>query len=87
MSSSHPKKTPISKALPCPECGELELTHIVEAYRLLDGLRIKRLPHFKCDSCGARLFDDDAMQTIEATRTRAAQGITNVVGSKRNTQS
>ena len=68
MSSFPPKEVPISEPLPCPECGEIQMTHTVETCRLADGLTVKRLRHYKCQSCGSRLFDDDAMHRIQAVR-------------------
>ncbi len=49
------------------------MTSTVENCRLEDGLVVKRLSHFKCQSCGARFFDDDAMHRIQAARVE--QGI------------
>jgi predicted RNA-binding Zn-ribbon protein involved in translation (DUF1610 family) len=68
MSSSHRKKAPTSELLPCPECGEAEVVRTVERCQLADGLRIKSLGYFKCRSCGARLFDDDAIHVIQTER-------------------
>jgi hypothetical protein len=69
MSSSHPKEAPISEPFPCPECGKIELVSVVETCQLGDGLIIKRLRHYKCRSCGTRLFDDAAMHQIQLYRT------------------
>jgi len=69
MSSSQPNKAPMSEPFPCPECGEVQMTRTVENCRLEDGLVVRRLRHFKCRSCGARFFDDDAMHHIQAART------------------
>jgi len=44
------------------------MTHRVEDCRLDDGLTVKRLGHYKCESCGARFFDDDAMHGIQVAR-------------------
>jgi hypothetical protein len=41
---------------------------VVETCRLGDGLRVKKLRHCKCRSCGARLFDDAAMHHIQRQR-------------------
>ncbi len=68
MSSSHQKEARISEPLPCPECGRIQLTRTVETCRLGDGLTVKRLRHYKCRSCGARFFDDDAMHNIQSVR-------------------
>jgi len=68
MSSSHPREAPISEPLPCPECGKMEMVTVVETCRLADGLTVKRLRHYRCRSCGARLFDDDAMHRIQQRR-------------------
>ena len=72
MSSSHRKKAPTSESLPCPECGRLQLARVVETCPLGDGLTVKRLSHYKCQACGARLFDDEAMHAIQAARSAAA---------------
>ncbi|MFH1739909.1 MAG: hypothetical protein ABIH23_12935 [bacterium] len=41
---------------------------VVETCRIEDGLTIKRLRHYKCRSCGARFFDDDAIHRIQEER-------------------
>lgn len=68
MSLSHQKRALISEPLPCPECGEVQMTRTVETFRLGDGLIVKRLRHYKCRSCGERFFDDDAMHSIQSAR-------------------
>ena len=68
MSSSRPREAPISEPLPCPECGKDEVVCVVETCRLADGLTITKLRHYKCRSCGARLFEDAAMHRIQAER-------------------
>ena len=68
MSSSHLKEARTSELLPCPECGKIQMTHIVETCQLGDGLTVKRLSHYKCRSCGARFFDDEAMHRIQSVR-------------------
>jgi len=45
------------------------MTRVVETVRLADGMTVKRLTHYKCNSCGSRFFDDDAMHAIQAART------------------
>ena len=72
MSSFHPKEAQISEPLPCPECGEVQMAPTVESCRLGDGLTVKKLRHYKCKSCGARFFDDDAMHQIQAAREERA---------------
>lgn len=72
MSSSHPREAPISEPLPCPDCGKIQMTRTVETCRLEDGLTIKRLRHYKCQSCGARFFDDEAMHRIQFQRASQA---------------
>ena len=76
MSSSHPNKAPISESLPCPECGQLQMARVVETCRLEDRLAVKRLGHYKCQACGARFFDDEAMHAIQAARSAAAKANT-----------
>ena len=68
MSSSHRKEAPISEPLLCPDCGKVELVTVVETCRLADGLTVQKLRHYKCRSCGARLFDDAAMHRIQQQR-------------------
>jgi len=68
MSSSRQKEARISEPLPCPECGQIKLNRTVETCRLGDGLTVKRLRHYKCRSCGARFFDDDAIHNIQSVR-------------------
>jgi len=70
MSSSRPREAQISEPLPCPECGKAEVVSVVETFRFADGLTIKRLRHYRCRSCGARLFDDDAMHRMRQQRDR-----------------
>ena len=77
MSSSPRKEAPMSKAFPCPECGAARMVRTVEDCRLDDGLSVRRLRHFRCQACGARFFDDDAMHRIQSER--AAQGIAHAV--------
>ena len=48
------------------------MASVVETCRLKDGLTVKRLSHYKCPSCGARFFDDDAMHRIQDARAAAA---------------
>ncbi|MFQ5864168.1 MAG: hypothetical protein ACE5IW_02955 [bacterium] len=68
MSSSPQNVAPISEPYPCPECGELSMVQTVETCRLNDGLTVKKLRHFKCQSCCARFFDDEAMHRIQSER-------------------
>lgn len=72
MSLSHPREAPISEPLPCPDCGQIQMTRTVETCRLEDGLTIKRLHHYKCHACGARFFDDEAMHRIQFERASKA---------------
>jgi hypothetical protein len=44
------------------------LTLALEDCRLDDGLCVRRLRHFKCQACGARSFDDDAVHRIQPER-------------------
>lgn len=46
----------------------MRMRRTIENCRLDDGLAVKRLRHFKCMSCGARFFDDDAMHLIQQAR-------------------
>ena len=68
MSLSHRKEAPISEPLPCHECGKEEMVSVTETCTLADGLTVKRLRHYKCRSCGARLFDDAAIHRIQQER-------------------
>lgn len=68
MSSSHRKEVPTSEPLPCPECGELQMIRVVETCRLADGMTVKKLAHYRCQSCDSRFFDDDALHRIQAAR-------------------
>ncbi len=58
----------ISEPFPCPERGKVEVVSVVETCRLADGLTVKRLRHYKCRSCGARLFEDAAIHRIQEER-------------------
>jgi len=73
MSSSRPKRAPISESLPCPECGQMQMARVVETCHLEDGVTVKRLGHYKCQACGARFFDDEAMHAIQAARSATAK--------------
>jgi len=68
MSSFRQKEIPTSEFMICPECGNRRMIRTVENCRLHDGLAVRRLRHFKCQACGAHLFDDDAMRRIQAER-------------------
>jgi len=68
MSSSHRKKALTSEALPCPECGKIQMIRVVETCKLADGLVVKKLTHYKCSSCDTRFFNDDAMHHIQTAR-------------------
>jgi predicted RNA-binding Zn-ribbon protein involved in translation (DUF1610 family) len=68
MSLSRLKEAPISEPFSCPECGKVELISVTETCQLADGLTIKRLRHYKCRSCGTRLFDDAAMHRVQEYR-------------------
>jgi len=72
MSSSRQREAQISEPLPCPECGEAEMASVVETCRLKNGLTVKSLRHYKCPSCGARFFDDDAIHRIQEARAAGA---------------
>ena len=73
MSSSRQKEALISEPLPCPECGAEAMRLVVETCRLGDGLQAPRLRHFRCKSCGARFFTDEAMEAIQALRAKVAR--------------
>jgi DNA-directed RNA polymerase subunit M/transcription elongation factor TFIIS len=62
------REAPIVEPFSCAECGRQEMITVTETCRLADGLSVKRLRHYKCRSCGARLFDDDAMHRIQEQR-------------------
>lgn len=70
MSSSPQKEARMSEPLPCPECGALEMAQTVANCRIDVGLSVKRLRHFRCRACGARLYDDDAMHRIQRERAK-----------------
>jgi predicted RNA-binding Zn-ribbon protein involved in translation (DUF1610 family) len=78
LSQASAARTP--EPLPCPECGAVRLTRVVENCRLDDGLVVARLRHYKCQACGARLFDDDAMHRVQASRASRAARATRVKG-------
>ncbi len=44
------------------------MVRVVEDVRLADGFMVKQLSHYRCGSCGARFFDDEAMHKIQAAR-------------------
>ena len=48
----------------------MQMVRTVENCPLEEGLVVRRLRHFKCESCGARFFDDDAMHRIQTERAR-----------------
>ena len=52
------------------------MASVVETCRLKDGLTVKRLRHYKCPSCGARFFDDDAIHRIQEARAAATMAAT-----------
>lgn len=68
MSSYPPKETQMNKKIPCPDCGAVEMIGVIETCRLEDGFTLSKLPHYKCQSCGARFFDDAAMHQIQKER-------------------
>ena len=70
MSLSQAKKARISEPFPCPECGAVKMTLVVENCRLEDGLVVNRLKHYKCKTCSTRFFDDSAMHRIQAERAK-----------------
>ena len=48
----------------------MELAQTVGNCRIDDCLSVKRLRHFKCRACGARLYDDDAMHRSQRERAK-----------------
>lgn len=70
MSLSPQREAPMSKPLPCPECGAMQMVYTVENCRTEDGLTVRRLRHLKCSACGTRFFDDAAMHRIQAERVK-----------------
>jgi len=70
MFSSRRKEALISEPYPCPECARPQLERVVETFRLADGIKVSKLRHLKCRSCGARFFDDEAMRAIRLVRER-----------------
>jgi YgiT-type zinc finger domain-containing protein len=72
MSLSHQKEAPTSKYLPCPECGKIHMAPTTETFHLPDGLMVRKIPHYKCRSCGSRFFDDDAIHQIQSRRVNSS---------------
>ena len=68
MFSSRQREAQISEPYPCPECGEKRLKSVTGKCKLADGIKVDKLRHLKCGSCGARFFDDEAMHTIQTVR-------------------
>ena len=68
MFSSHRKEARISEPLLCPSCGKEQMISTIENCRLSDGFAVKRLRHYKCQACGDRFFDDEAMHRIQKAR-------------------
>ena len=58
----------MSEMYPCPVCGAVRMVRTAENCVLEEGLVVKRLRDFKCQSCGARFFDDDGMHRIQTER-------------------
>jgi len=52
------------------------MARVVETCRLEDGVTVKRLGHYKCQACGGRFFDDEAMHAIQAARSATAKANT-----------
>ncbi len=50
------------------------MVRVIEDYRSPDGLKVGRLLHYRCAACGTRLFDEEAIHTIQSARTRRASG-------------
>ena len=48
----------------------MRMARVVETCRLEDGVEVKHLDHYKCQACGARFFDDQAIHAIRAKRAR-----------------
>ncbi len=71
MSSSRRREARIPEPIACVACGKKEVVSVVATCRLGDGLVVKRLRHYRCRSCGARLFDDAAMGRIQQQRAAA----------------
>jgi transposase-like protein len=44
------------------------MTRSVATCRLEDGFIVKGLRHYKCQSCDARFFDDEAIHRIQTER-------------------
>ena len=49
------------------------MARVVKTCHLEGGLTVKRLSHYKCQACQARLFEDEAMHAIQAARSAAAK--------------
>jgi transcriptional regulator NrdR family protein len=68
MFSYPPKEAPMIEPLLCPECGKTQMIRVIESCQLEDGFTVKKLRHYKCQTCEARFFDDDAMHRIQTER-------------------
>ncbi len=72
MYSSRQKETRISKSMPCPDCSAIRMHKVTANCRIENDLIVQNLRHFKCESCGALFFDDEAMRRIQAERSKIA---------------
>jgi transcription elongation factor Elf1 len=72
MVISRKKRTPKFESLPCPECGKIKMHKTSEDCVLGDGLKVKKIDHYKCNACGAMFFDDDGMHIIQSIRSSVA---------------
>ena len=82
MSLSRQREALISEPLPCPECGSEAMQLVVETCRMGDGLRAPRLRHFRCKTCGARFFTDEAMDAIQSLRAKGTRPALQVAESR-----
>ncbi len=54
----------------------MKMQWVVETCRLSDGFTVEGLRHYRCQACGSRFFDTDAMHRIQSERNREGAGVT-----------
>jgi len=58
----------MAEPFPCHECGKVEMVLVTETIKVEGGIVVKNLPHYKCKSCNARLFDTQGVHAIQKIR-------------------